>query len=104
MVQRNIINFKQFTPKNTRNTGGFKIKKNVASDILAPSADATHLHIARVRILRSVLSHRECEAISYETEKGSATAGYSPDCRASYFIFSESYVFPAVPLSGDQLT
>jgi hypothetical protein len=67
MVQRNIINFKQFTPKNTRNTGGFKI--NIC-----------------------------------KTEKGSATAGYSPDCRASYFIFSESYVLPAVPLSGDQLT
>ncbi len=33
----------------------YNIKKNVASDILAPSADATHLHIARVRILRSVL-------------------------------------------------
>jgi hypothetical protein len=66
MVQRNIINFKQFTPKNTRNTGGFEI--NVC-----------------------------------KIEKDSATAGYSPDCRA-YFIFSESYVLPAVPLSGDQLT
>ncbi len=49
----------------------YELKKNVASDILAPSADATHLHIARVRILRSVLSHRECEAISYETKKES---------------------------------
>ena len=46
-----------------------EIKKNVASDILAPSADATHLHIARVRIPRSVLSHGKFGGISYEIRK-----------------------------------
>jgi hypothetical protein len=37
-------------PKRGRPDISYQIKKNVASDILAPSADATHLHIARVRI------------------------------------------------------
>ena len=46
-------------------------KKNVACDILAPSAVAfmQHIPIARVRILsEAFLFHRKCGAISYETK------------------------------------
>ena len=49
-------------------------KKNVACDILAPSAVAfmQHIPIARVRILsEAFLFHRKCGAISYEMKKES---------------------------------
>jgi hypothetical protein len=48
----------------------FFLKKNVASDILAPSADATHLHIARAAHLSGAFCYKDCGAISYNiTEK-----------------------------------
>ena len=69
-----------------------EIKKNVASDILAPSADATHLHIARVRILRSVLSHGKFGGISYEIKPKTAADPLHCVRRGSRFTFSS--VFP----------